>query len=184
MRRFGIDLLASVLVLTLGAAGCADSAGNGLPSADGSAPTAAPSIDPVALAFQWAQCMREQGIDMPDPVLVGGKSEINFEYPPKGSAEALALEEAQRACEQYAASEEGGGRDTPMSDAELAAWQAYAQCMRDNGVEVQDPDPMSDGVSAPDANRHPEQAGVIEAANAACADEYQAARLARALPEP
>jgi hypothetical protein len=191
VRTRGVGLLGPALVLALGAVACSGSDGNsGIPSAGGAASSGVPSLGPVAEAFLWAQCMREQGIDMPDPVVAAGKRgpqpQVDFENPQKGSAEAAALNAAMAACEQYAsfiaAAEAGGGREAPMSDAEIAAWRAFAQCMRDNGVEVADPDPMSEGVSVPDANRHPDQAAVIEAAKTACADLFSAARLARTVP--
>jgi len=83
----------------------------------------------------FAECMREQGVDFPDPDPDGG-----FE-----GAEDLrdVMEEepeAVEACQEYLASGEMDTEDPEFQDALLE----FAQCMRDNGVEDM-PDPGEDG---------------------------------------
>ena len=88
-------------------------------------------------ALKFAKCMREHGIDMPDPQRTGSggiKQTVNGK---PGSR--AAMEAAQKACQKYM--QIGGGK--APSAAEQAkvrnAMLAYAKCMRDNGVDMPDP---------------------------------------------
>jgi hypothetical protein len=83
----------------------------------------------------FAECMRDQGVDFPDPDPEGG-----FE-----GAEDLrdimeAEPEAVEACQEHLASGEHDLTDPAVQEAMLE----FAQCMRDNGVEDM-PDPGEDG---------------------------------------
>jgi hypothetical protein len=83
----------------------------------------------------FAECMREQGVDFPDPDPDGG-----FE----GAEELREImedePEAVEACQEHLASD-----DQDLDDPEVqAALLEFSQCMRDNGVEDM-PDPGEDG---------------------------------------
>ena len=88
-------------------------------------------------ALKFAKCMREHGIDMPDPKRdsSGGIRQTVNGRP--GSR--AAMEAAQNACKKY---QQIGGGQAP-SAAEQAkiknAMLAYARCMRDHGIDVPDP---------------------------------------------
>lgn len=138
MRRHWIAALA---VVAVAAAACGDGAEDGRSGGTAGAEAAAPEDSEDAfLAF--AECMRENGVDMPDPepgeegiVMLAPSENVN--------------EEKQRAAEEAcnhllpdlgAPSEED---QTDMEDALLG----FAQCMRDHGVDMPDPqfDTTGDG---------------------------------------
>ncbi|MDA0634970.1 hypothetical protein OUY22_16230, partial [Nonomuraea sp. MCN248] len=74
--------------------------------------------------LKWAQCMRENGVDVPDPKPGEG---IRMTLGPGTEKK---LEQAQKACEQW--QPPAGGRPRAESDGEL---REIAACMRRNGVE-------------------------------------------------
>ncbi|MCO1656491.1 hypothetical protein [Pseudonocardia humida] len=130
-----LTLLLSLLVL----AGCAATGGDGVASAGAPATGAAdadagpePSADNDERGRQFAQCMRDNGVDMADPV--DGRIEVRGRR-----GDEATLEAAQEACEQYAP---GGGEKPDAAASEQL--RAFAQCMRDNGLPGF-PDPQPDG---------------------------------------
>jgi hypothetical protein len=136
MRRPAIGVLALALVLT----GCGANDGGGadvatVTGAGGdqtAAASAQPSEDPRARALKFAECMRENGVDMPDPE--PGKG-IMMKL--DGSVPRETVQAAQEACKQYApGGQKSGAGDGPRAE----KLRKLAQCMRDNGVESY-PDP-------------------------------------------
>jgi len=113
---------------------------NGIASAGGgssaSAPT--PSRDPRDVQRKWAQCMREHGIDVPDPDPVEGKF-LEFPTPKKGTAEEERFAEAEEACKEWDPGSLGGKPHPERVEQQ----RKVAQCMRDRGFDVPDPDPSS-----------------------------------------
>ncbi|GAB3460491.1 hypothetical protein [Actinophytocola sediminis] len=81
--------------------------------------------------LQYTKCMRENGVDLPDPE--PGKSPVVVDGPPD-SKEHRAL----TACKQYLPD---GGEPAQITPEELDQLRAYAKCMRDKGVEMPDPEP-------------------------------------------
>lgn len=100
-----------------------------------------PDASEEELAFEFADCMRDEGVDWPDPVvaadgsidLLGGTPLID-----------LPVEDAQAAAEVCGSiiagasflPNGGQGLDTETRDDLLE----FTQCLRDNGVAVDDPD--------------------------------------------
>lgn len=130
-----LTLLLPLLVLV----GCAATSPEGVASAGGPATGAAPagtgpepSGDNDERGRQFAQCMRDHGVDMADPV--DGRIEVHGT--PGDEAK---LDEAQEACEQYAP----GGGEKPDAAA-VEQLRLFAQCMRDHGLPGF-PDPQPDG---------------------------------------
>lgn len=95
------------------------------------AASAAPSDDPHDKALKFAQCMRENGVDVQDPEPGKGLMMRFDKNTPREKVEA-----AQQACKAYAPSGNRAGGDSKRGE----ALRALAQCMRDNGVESY-PDP-------------------------------------------
>lgn len=135
MRR--VLLAAAALAALTLAAACSEEPADEVASAGGTASEEA--TEGEASQEQglqdFAECMREQGIDFPDPDPDGG-----FE----GAEELREImedePEAVEACQEHLASGEAD-----LSDPEVqAALLEFAQCMRDNGVEGM-PDPGEDG---------------------------------------
>jgi hypothetical protein len=144
MRR-GLRLAyaAVPIAFVVALAGCAGDGddGNGVasvggtPSAAASSGAAAPG-DSAELALKFAQCMREHGVDMPDPEIDGGRISMRINAKPGVDVDA-----AQEACKEYAPSGgPGGGQPDPQMRERMLA---HAQCMREHGVESF-PDPAAD----------------------------------------
>jgi hypothetical protein len=92
------------------------------------------TVDPRDAALEFAQCMRENGVDMPDPdpngqILIGGDTNTD-------PAVQAAAEEACRSMLDGMTSAGGGPSDFPARDTLLA----FAKCMRGEGIDFPDPD--------------------------------------------
>jgi hypothetical protein len=147
----GAALAALALVLAVTACGSGEDEDGGaqVASLDETATTTttgsddadtAASDDPQEAALAFARCMRERGIDVPDPqngrIVIGQGPGAGGAKP--SAAERKKFEEAQRACAEHL---EGVRPQLSEEDrAELQeAMLAYARCMREHGVEVPDP---------------------------------------------
>ncbi|GIF50090.1 hypothetical protein DFJ67_3137 [Asanoa ferruginea] len=144
-QRLAYAVIPIALLLALSGCGGDDGGdGNGVaslggtPTASASSGAAAPA-DEGERALKFAQCMREQGIDMPDPEIDGGRISQRINARRGDNVEA-----AQEKCKQYAPSGGPGGKPDPKA---LESMLAHAKCMRDNGVEAfPDPDPDKGGI--------------------------------------
>ncbi|HEY3467538.1 MAG TPA: hypothetical protein VGL47_20585 [Amycolatopsis sp.] len=89
----------------------------------------------------FAKCMREHGVDMPDPKPAGdGKGmAITLGGDAKDSGK---LEAAQNACKHLMPN---GGEMKPPSAEELDKMRRQAKCMREHGIDMPDPDPSGKG---------------------------------------
>jgi hypothetical protein len=137
-------LVAAALLIVLGmTAACGDS-GKGddptLPDAAGASTSESASgddeadLDPDDAMLKFAQCMREHGIDMPDPE-PGGGIRIGGE----GISEDQ-MEAAEAACQKWMdmAMPEDGGEE--LSEEEKQQFLDQAACMRDRGYNFPDPE--------------------------------------------
>ncbi|MEV4318478.1 hypothetical protein [Actinocrispum sp. NPDC049592] len=129
-------LLALSVVLALAGCGTGKPA-DGVASANGSSGSAAPSSAAAQGDMaSFAKCMRENGVNMPDPDPDGG---------PGAGADSIdrnspAFQKAMDACKQHLP----GGGDLSKLDPKLVdQLREFTKCMRDNGVNVPDPDPSS-----------------------------------------
>ena len=143
-----IGLALVLFACTPGAAGNGN--GNGvatLSSADpGSSAAPSASMSPQDAALAFARCMREHGIDMPDPQFDdnGGKVAFGFKAG-GGGADKKKLEDAQVACQHFLdAASFGKGTAGQIDQAEQDKILAFAKCMRDHGIDFPDPQ-FSDG---------------------------------------
>ncbi|MEV0390549.1 hypothetical protein [Nonomuraea sp. NPDC050643] len=141
-------LLAAVpLALALAACGGARAQDDGVVSAGGgtgsATPSATPSVtpsatpsatmDPQEAALKFAQCMREHGVDMPDPQ--GGRIQLKI---PEGM-DRKKVDKANEACKPIM---ESAVRDRGTPDPrDYDQMVKYAQCMREQGVDMPDPKP-------------------------------------------
>jgi hypothetical protein len=94
-------------------------------------------------ALNFAKCMREHGIDVPDPQRVGnGGIKQTLNGRPGSEAK---MKAAQDACQKYM--KIGGGKAPSAAEQAKAkdAMLAYAKCMRANGVDMPDPKFSSGG---------------------------------------
>ena len=197
-RWRALALLAALLLTSGLAAGCGggDDDGDGVASIDGSGAEPESAADdegegggdgrPDDAEFQdamleYAQCMRDHGIDMPDPEFDedGGVTQIMGEGTagagPDGPSEEF--EAADEACKPIL--------DDVMPDMELSPEEqaerqdqmvAVAECMRDKGHDMPDPEVSSDGAvrigrRAPEGGTAPEAEEQFEEDMEACHEE-------------
>jgi len=144
-------LLLALFVLALVAACSATAAGPGVATlesqAPGAAPSASPSMSPEDALLAYAECMREHGIDMPDPTYEEGEDgsvSIGIEGGPGGRDEIDKEEflEAETACRHLMTAVMPAGRgEMPAEDEEKLL--QFARCMREHGIDM--PDPNANG---------------------------------------
>ena len=115
------------------------------------APTAGSSDEEAALEF--AGCMRDEGIDFPDPTLAADGS-VDFGFgpgsgPPPFDPDAPAFQDALDVCSPLVE-----GASFLPSDGDLVQLEdtllEVAACLRDQGIDVDDPD-LSQGLAGPEA---------------------------------
>ncbi len=143
------------------------------------------TVDQEQAMLDFAACMRENGVDMADPVpdengnynlrqAFGGGSDGGFDPAQREAAQA-----AREACSQYleGITQQFEQRDmTEMQDLMLE----YAACMRENGVDMPDPDFTTDSSGGPGARLgfntgdYDPSDPTFQAANEACQDIFGA----------
>lgn len=145
-RSLGLLVVLVVMAATMGATASAQVATLGSPAPEASEAPASPAPDGQRSLLDWAACMRDQGIDMDDPVfgldgdLIGGlgKSGEGSKVDAKGAQYVAATE----ACADLLAAFKAP--PDPAQQAEQAEVRlAWAACMRDQGIDM--PDPATDG---------------------------------------
>jgi hypothetical protein len=99
---------------------------------------------------EFAKCMREHGVDMPDPDADGG---IRMHAAgPADATEGVAadgangdkMQKADDACKSLLPN---GGKPKPLSPEDLDKMRQQAKCMREHGVDMPDPDPNNPGMA-------------------------------------
>jgi hypothetical protein len=104
-----------------------------------SAPSAAASGDLEKKLADYVECLRKQGMDMPDPT-VDANGQVSFGAPVKGkSFDRDKLAEAQKVCGDLPEGLTTGLENVDQSELQDAALK-FAQCMRGEGVDMADPD--------------------------------------------
>jgi hypothetical protein len=150
MRR-DLRLALAVLGLGLALAACGGSPdGDRVASLSGDGATGTTNStakdadkDPQQAALDFARCMREHGVNMPDPE-VDDQGRIRVRIGAGGGGERpdpKKLEAAQQACGSLMG---GGDGDRQLDPAERDAMVAFARCMREHGIDM--PDPTGDGL--------------------------------------
>jgi hypothetical protein len=130
---------------------------------------------------EHAECMREHGVDMPDPEFVGegelGAGGVITRTAPGEGGEAFDKEEFDKANEACAHLLDGvvlngPGDLDPEEEAEMRDNAlSFAKCMREHGIDVPDPQFGDGGMvqqELPDIDFDSDE---FEEANEACADE-------------
>ena len=149
VARWLSPLVPAVLALALLAAACGGSSGaegDGVASAGAGRKVGESSAkkDPQQAGLDFARCMREHGVDMPDPkageggmVMIGpgpgGDGPSAAQRPPAG------FEEAHKACAHFLADLVQDGDTKPDPEEQDRALK-FATCMREHGVNLPDPD--------------------------------------------
>ena len=152
-RSIRLPLLAVTLVATLAAC---SSAGPGAsvatldePGASQAAASSAPT-DPQEAFLAYAQCMRDNGIDMPDPEIIedssgegsatsGIRIGVNGAGPDKE-----AFRTADATCRKHLANVVDSAPNGGLSPEDEEKLLAFARCMREHGIDM--PDPQNGGM--------------------------------------
>jgi hypothetical protein len=119
----------------LAVAACGEDGGS-----DGGATGASERDKGRQAALDHAQCMREHGVDMPDPQFDGGRI---MQRGPDENVPREKLEEAEKACEKYLESVEGPELTEEQQQEFRERALAHSECMREHGIE-NFPDPTFD----------------------------------------
>lgn len=169
--RLGAALLGTLVLL---AGAC--SAGSGaeddgiatLQDSDGITP------DPEAAEHQdalqaYAECMREHGVDMPDP----GDGNVSFDL---GDVDPEVLTAAEDACLHHLERVVRGFEADPAEQARLREQAlAFAACLREHGLDVPDPTFGERGVPVFDFDFDAVDEARLEAATRECGDLVEGA---------
>jgi hypothetical protein len=149
--RSVLIMLGLGLALGLGAAACGGSPdGNGVATLGGDGAgnqqqtgsgSGSAKKDPQEAALEFAKCMREHGVDMPDPE-VDSQGRMRVTVRAARGQDPKKLDEAQRACGHLM----GGGGEGPgkLDPKAQDAMLAFARCMREHGIDM--PDPTGNGL--------------------------------------
>jgi hypothetical protein len=146
-RRPPLAALAGALALAMAVAACAGGGakGGGVASLSGSGQTTTTTTTPSAAdakqaALNFAKCMRQHGIDMPDPK-VSGNGELSLGVnagPGSLRPDDPKFKAAQQACQKYLPN---GGKATKPNPEQVQQALKFARCMRQHGIDMPDPGP-------------------------------------------
>ncbi len=188
-RRRGLLAVGVLSAVLLAACGASDGVAT-LTGEDDATPSATASAavsDPEEALLSFTECMRENGIDLPDPVFRGageggGQGDVAEAVPgdvPPFDPNSDEFRAAEQGCDHHleglGALEPGDA--PPLSAEEEEAFLAFAECMREHGIDMPDPgnggivvrpgsqddfDPMSEEFQAAEAECRSHLEGVID----------------------
>jgi hypothetical protein len=130
------------LALALAACGGGNGGNDGVASlGDGKATTTTTTSpgnggDFKQRALAYARCLRQHGIDMPDPTF-DAQGRMAMQMPSGVGPDDPKFKAAEQACKQYAPVGEPEKPDPQLQQQMLA----YARCMRQHGINIPDPKP-------------------------------------------
>jgi hypothetical protein len=144
--------LGLLLVLALAVAACGGGGkSSGVASLGGgdkaTGTTRAGGGDDRQAALSYARCMRQHGIDMPDPKF-DAQGHVGIQNPPGVGPDNPKFKAANQACQQYLPN--GGAPEKPNPQEQQQMLQ-FARCMRQHGVDIPDPKPGGGIDVGPDA---------------------------------
>jgi hypothetical protein len=185
MFRLFRMILTTIALVALVAACTGAAAGPGVATlddpgaSDGVGASPSPStLTPQDAALAYARCMRENGVDMPDPQVVTGTSgEVKIDQQGGAPLSKEKFSAADTKCRHFMADAGPNGKGPEMSAEDQDKVLAFAKCMREHGVDMPDPDFSGGGVriqvnSGTDTNnggpRGPKDDPAFKAANDAC----------------
>lgn len=103
--------------------------GDGGSGEDGGSGGDRSEVDPEQAELDFYECMREHGVDLPDPD--PGQPGLQLRLPPG--------EEAQAAAEECRQLLPNGGEPPEVDAGQLEALRAFTGCMREHGIDMADP---------------------------------------------
>lgn len=118
-------------------------------------------------SLKFARCMRENGVDMPDPKQTANGMTL---IEPPANGDPATLQRAREACAKYLSA----GLPAPSAEEKQAAGESalkFARCMREQGIDM--PDPSGEGIAiGPDSGLNP-QDPAFQRAQKACQKHLQ-----------
>lgn len=145
MKLTALATATAIATLTLaGAVACSSSKPAASPASK--AATHSANNSDQAQLLKFTQCMRDHGVDMPDPQsgqgtgATGGGGVGTLKAGGSGGIDLSSGSAAYQACRQFLPN---GGVPQKPSAAQLAQELAFAKCMRAHGIDY--PDPQPDG---------------------------------------
>jgi hypothetical protein len=132
-----LTIILAAVVLSLLAAGCGSTGS----AASGEETNARDEDAPL----EWARCMREHGVDVPDPQ-VDDEGRFRIQVGGRGvRPDDAKVRRAMRACGSLLGKMRNGEKEPSAEDRARFEEQAlkFARCMRAHGVDI--PDPKFDG---------------------------------------
>ena len=124
-----VRVLVGLLAVALTVPGCSTpGSGDGVATVGTPAPGASTAASPAGDRQTWVRCMAEHGVEIVDGKPVG---------PQDKRLDTGSFQRALEACEQYDTPDD---IERPPTPAEIEQWRRWAQCMRDNGIDMNDPD--------------------------------------------
>ena len=154
-KKWTAVLMAVVMAIALGACAKDDSGdGGGVASVDGgdTGGSVARAGGDSGMSdeefedamIEFTECMRDQGVDMPDPGTDGGR--IAMEPGDMSDAEEDEFAAADAVCRDLLP--DMGEAISPEQQAEMEdAMLEFTDCMRDQGIDMPDPDTQGGGIS-------------------------------------
>jgi hypothetical protein len=114
---------------------------------DTASPSTTEPVDSEQALLEFAACMREHGVDMPDPQIdENGGVQIEIGGVGAGPGDPDVFQEAQEACAELMPRGPitRNGEDFDPSEMQDQMLE-FAQCMRDHGIAMDDPDFSEEG---------------------------------------
>jgi hypothetical protein len=192
--RLIIKTAVAALALTTAACGGGNDGGSGVASLSGSSSTTekgrpaggGTGASGISAEFEdamvaFAKCMRENGVDFPDPgsgggLIIGPDSDIDPQSPDFKAAEGKCkpiLDEAEKSMPKPSEEELASMRDQML---------AFAKCMRDEGIDFPDPKFGEGGhIEAPAGDRDDPD---FKAAEETCSKKTGGIGVSRRAPAP
>ena len=139
-------LLGLLLALALAVAACGGDKDGGVASLGDKATattSSGGSSDPQQLALAYARCMRQHGINTPDPKITADgvvQQPPHVEQPAEQKSPKRRA--AEQACQQYLSN---GGQARKPNAQEQQQLVQFAKCVRQHGVNLPDPQITADG---------------------------------------
>ena len=156
--------LAAVLAACSSPAASADGVVSLATSAPGgSAAPSASAESPEQAMLDYAQCMRDHGIDMPDPVFNSngdGGGTVTQQGPNLDPKSQPGFQAAEDACKHFMEDVKRSAGGKPMTAEEQQAFLDFAACMREHGVDMADPTFEGGGVSIQIGGPGPKDGGI------------------------
>lgn len=159
LRRGAALLAVAACCLAVGACGGSESEGSSATDA-----TASSSNDRDAARVRLQECLRENGIDVPDQ---GGAGPGGLAGQDIDQAE---LDAAMEACDEYRQNAFGDITDEDLQEAQ-DAFTRFSQCMRDEGIDVPDVEFGGGGPPAGGLRQLDQDDPDVQAAREKCQDE-------------